>query len=67
MIPDIHLARQQPIVALFDRILAAKTADPAADVASLEAEIDRLVSALYGLTAPEVAIVQEKPSDGGTR
>ena len=40
-------------VALVDRILAAKRADPAADIAALEADIDRQVSALYGLAAPE--------------
>ena len=51
-IPDITLARQQPIVDLVDRILAAKTAAPAADISTLEAEINRLVTALYGLPAP---------------
>jgi len=40
------------------RILAAKAADPAADVAALEAEIDRLVYQLYGLTEDEIAIVE---------
>ncbi|MDD2456787.1 MAG: hypothetical protein PHE10_10715, partial [Kiritimatiellae bacterium] len=50
--------RQQPLAALVDRILAAKTADPAADVSALEAEIDKLVYALYGLTAPDIAIIE---------
>ncbi|MEI7899971.1 MAG: Eco57I restriction-modification methylase domain-containing protein [bacterium] len=65
-IPDIALARQQPIVDLVDRILAAKTAAPAADISALEAEIDRLVSALYGSTgepacspSPEIAIAED--------
>lgn len=49
---------QQPTACFAGRILAAKAADPAADVAPLEAEIDRLVYALNGLNAPEVAIVQ---------
>lgn len=40
------------------RILAAKQADPSADTAALEAETDRLVYALYGLTEEEVAIVE---------
>ncbi|MDD4441804.1 MAG: hypothetical protein PHX41_07920, partial [Kiritimatiellae bacterium] len=52
-IPDVPPERQQPLVALVDRILAAKRADPAADIAALEADIDRQVSALYGLAAPE--------------
>ena len=52
-IPDVPLDRQAPLVALVDHILAAKRADPAADIATLEAELDRLVSGLYGLAAPE--------------
>jgi hypothetical protein len=32
--------------------------NPAADVTALEAEIDRLVYALYGLTAAEIQIVE---------
>ena len=52
-IPDITLAQQQPIVDLVDRILAARSAAPAADISALEAEIDRLVSALYGLALAE--------------
>jgi len=39
-------------------ILAAKKADPDADVAALEAEIDRLVYSLYGLTREEIAIIE---------
>lgn len=52
-IPDIALAQQKPVVDLVDRILAAKTAAPAADISVLEAEIDRLVSGFYGLAVPE--------------
>jgi len=40
-------------------ILAAKKADPDADVAALEAEIDQLVYSLYGLTREEIAIIEE--------
>jgi len=47
-IPDITLAQQQPIIDLVDRILAAKRADPAADITALEQELDKMVSALYG-------------------
>lgn len=39
-------------------ILAAKKADPNADTAALEAEIDDLVFDLYGLTAEEREIVK---------
>jgi adenine-specific DNA-methyltransferase len=66
-IPDISLAHQQPLIVLVDRILAAKSANPAADISALEAEIDRLVYGLYGLTDTEIAIVDGKPSNGDTR
>ena len=56
-IPKISATRQRPFVRLVDRILAAKASDPAADTAADEAEIDRLVYALYGLTGEEVAEV----------
>ena len=36
----------------------AKKADATADTAGLEAEIDRLVYALYGLTDAEIAVVE---------
>ena len=37
--------------------LAARTADPSADISALESEIDRLVHTLYHLTPEEIAIV----------
>ena len=43
-----------------DRILAAKQHNPAADTRALEAEIDRRVYALYGLTPEEIALVEGK-------
>jgi len=43
---------------LVDRILAAKRADPAADISAWEREIDALVYQLYGLTAEEIAVVE---------
>jgi len=59
-IPRISGQEQQPFEALVDQILAAKQRDPAADTRTLEAEIDRRVSALYGLTPEEIAIVEGK-------
>jgi adenine-specific DNA-methyltransferase len=35
-----------------------KQCDPAADTRALEAELDRLVYALYGLTEEEIALVE---------
>ena len=44
-------------------ILAAKKADPEADVSDLEAEIDQLVYSLYGLTRDEIAIIEESQQE----
>ncbi len=54
---SIHLERNQSIESLVTRILDAKRADPGADTAALEAEIDQLVYGLYGLTEEEIAVV----------
>ena len=57
-IPDVAIQQQSPIIELVDTILDAKTADPAADTNAEEAEVDRLIYALYGLTPAEVAAVE---------
>lgn len=59
------LSQQQPIIALVDKILAAKKADPQADTGAWEAEIDFLVYKLYGLSYDEVLVVD--PGTGITR
>jgi len=57
-IPNVPTEKQKSIIQLVDCILAAKRADPAADTSALEAEIDRLVYGLYGLTEKEIGIVE---------
>ena len=57
-IRQITAAQQRPFIRLVDRILHAKTADPTADTRTEEAEIDRRIYALYGLTPAEVAAVE---------
>ena len=59
-IPQIPDAKQRPFIRLVDRILEAKDADPLADITELEAEIDRLVYGLYGLTEGEINAVKGK-------
>ena len=59
-IPQISAAHQRPFIQLVDRILAAKAADPAAKTSDDEAEIDRLVYELYGLTEKEMASIAGK-------
>ena len=57
-IKKLPLTEQQPFIDLVDQILAAKQRTPAADTRAPEADIDRLVYALYGLTEEEIAIVE---------
>jgi hypothetical protein len=54
-IPDVTPEQQAPIVALVEKILTAKRAKPDADVSILEAEVDRLVTALYGIGSDQGA------------
>jgi adenine-specific DNA-methyltransferase len=58
-IPSTSQADKAALEALVDRILAAKQADPQADVTDLEREIDEHVYRLYGLTPDEIRIVEE--------
>ena len=64
-IPDVPEKDQKPVVAFVDRILAAKKADPTADVATLEAELDHLIYKLYDLTPEVIAIVEESAANAG--
>ena len=57
-IPKISAEKQRPLVDFVARILTAKDADPSADTSALEAEIDELVYALYGMTEEEIAVVE---------
>ena len=52
-IPDVTLEQQVPIIELVDQILAVRRTDPVADTGEQEAEIDRLIYGLYGLTAED--------------
>ena len=59
-LPSATSAQQKPIIALVDKILAAKKANPQADTSKEEHKIDELVYKLYGLTEEEIAIVEGK-------
>ena len=59
-IPDVDLEEQRPIIEVVDCILAVVSADSNADVAGLEAEIDRLVYELYGLTEEDIVAAEEQ-------
>jgi hypothetical protein len=57
-IPQIGPKDRAKIISIVDDILAAKRRNPSADTSTMEAEIDQLVYRLYGLTAEEMAIVE---------
>ena len=59
-VPQIPAEQQQDFIQRVDLILNAKDADPEADTSELEAEINQLVYELYGLTAEEIKIIEEK-------
>ena len=61
-IPNIPSTEQRPFIRLVDAILKAKAADPKADTTEQEAEIDRLVYELYGLTEEEISAVESQGS-----
>ena len=56
--PQNHRRQAAPFVRLVDSIMRAIASNPDADTGDLEAEIDRLVCALYGLTDEEIAVVE---------
>ena len=57
-IPEITDKIKTVLIDKVDKIIAFKKSDPAADTSALEAEIDRLVYELYGLTEEEIRIVE---------
>jgi hypothetical protein len=57
-IPLVSPKKQQPVIVLVDKILAAKKTKPKSDTSVLERRIDKLVYKLYGLTKQEIDIVE---------
>jgi adenine-specific DNA-methyltransferase len=49
---------KKPLVEKVSKILTVKKLNPAADTSVIEKEIDQIVYTLYGLTAEEIAIVE---------
>lgn len=58
-IPNVDAESQITLENLVDQILSAKQTDPQSDTSALEAEIDKIVYELYGLTDEEIKIVEE--------
>jgi len=57
-IPDANTEARGKFLNIIDSIFSSKEFDRSADTTALEAEIDRLVYALYGLTEEEIALVE---------
>ena len=58
-IPKTSPTEQRPFINLVNTILKAKAANPKADTTEQEAQIDRLVYELYGLTTEKIAAVEQ--------
>ena len=57
-IPILSADEQSPFIRLIDTIVTTRVSDPQADTSEQEAEMDRLVYGLYGLTEAEMAAVE---------
>lgn len=57
-IPDASKLEKGNVDTIINQVLTSKSADPTADTSALEAEIDRLVYQLYGLSEEEIRIVE---------
>jgi adenine-specific DNA-methyltransferase len=57
-IPFPNELQKKSIETFVNKILLAKKSNPSSDTSALEAEIDRLVYELYGLTEEEIRIVE---------
>ncbi len=57
-IPELSEKNKSVLTDKVDHIITIKKSDPSADTSFLEAEIDRLVYELYGLTEEEIRIVE---------
>jgi len=64
-IPLMVATDQEQLGRLAVSVMNAKTTNPATDTSALEAEIDRLVYQLYGLTNEEIAVVEGSSASPG--
>ena len=60
-IPSARPAVKKRLTALANRVQSARQADPAADTAPLEAEIDEAVCVLYGLDERDAVLIEKLP------
>ena len=57
-IPEVSTSDRDTLVLAVERVLKAKEHDREAEASAIEQEIDRLVSALYGLKEEDVQTIQ---------
>ncbi len=61
-IPEVDPQTQKALGDLARSAIDARQQNPQADIADIEAQIDKLVYQLYALTAEEVAVIEEMGS-----
>ena len=59
-IPKLSMVKQASFIDLMDCMLKAKEINPNTDISATEAEINLRVCELYGLTAMEIAAIEEQ-------
>ena len=59
-IPSLTPTKQRVFIEMTDHILRVKAEDKASDTSQTEAEIDKRVYQLYGLTPQEISEVEER-------
>ncbi|GHU13451.1 hypothetical protein FACS1894161_3440 [Spirochaetia bacterium] len=59
-VSDLVEREKKSFVAIVDKILAEKTADPQAETTKAKMQIDKMVYELYGLTTEEINVVEGK-------
>ena len=57
-VPEMAASEREPFIRLMDEILSARAANPNADAARPQWDLDRLVYDLYGLTDDEATAVE---------
>ena len=59
-LPSVTESQKRTLIELVDKVLSAKRDNPQANTGAWEAEIDKLVYELYGLTEEEIKIIENE-------
>lgn len=61
-LPSLSTNDQENILTLTESILSTKAIDPAADIITIETQIDKIVYRIYGMTKEEIKIIEDSTS-----